>query len=299
VDLSTDLQPDAWHVRADRGQFEQVLVNLAVNARDAMPSGGRLSVSTANVALGEAEARRYPEAAPGDYVRIRVVDTGTGMTPEVLARVFEPFYTTKEQGKGTGLGLSTVYGIVRQSQGFVNVRSAPGAGTTFDVYLPREVAPPVPRAVGRPGAVQPAAGEVVLVVEDEEQVRSLVVSQLLGQGFAVLSAADGREALRIAEQRRERIDVLLSDVVMPRMSGPELARLLARTHPETAIVYMSGYAEEAVLTPGIRGGAASFIAKPFEVGELRAVLQRAVRGAPAAGAGQAGGPNTCDLRHPG
>jgi PAS domain S-box-containing protein len=298
IDLVTDLQPDAWRIRGDRGQIEQVLVNLAVNSRDAMPGGGRLSISTANVTVSESEARRFPEGLPGAFVRLRVSDTGVGMGPEVLARVFEPFYTTKDQGKGTGLGLSTVYGIVRQSQGFVGVASAPGAGATFDVFLPRDPMPPgvetAPRA--RASGAR-GSGQVILVAEDEEQVRSLVVAQLASRGFAVLSAADGREALRISEQRRERIDVLLADVVMPRISGPELAQMMVRKHPETAVVFMSGYAEEAVLRVGSLGPGASFIAKPFDVEDLCELL-RSVLEKP----GEAPGPPeedvSCPPRHP-
>jgi CheY-like chemotaxis protein len=219
------------------------------------------------------------------------------MPPEVLARVFEPFFTTKEPGKGTGLGLSTVYGIVHQSHGFVGVRSAPGAGTTFDVFLPRDtsVQPSETREDGRE-AGREAAGEVVLVAEDEEQVRSLVVSRLAARGYAVLSAADGREALRVAEQRRDRIDVLVADVVMPRMSGPELARQLRRSHPEAAVIFISGYAEEPTFREGVDRDAA-FLSKPFEVDELcqliRAVLDRTERRD-----GPRGGANSCQARHP-
>ncbi|HQR29061.1 MAG TPA: response regulator [Anaeromyxobacteraceae bacterium] len=300
VDLATELQPGCWRIRADRGQLEQVLVNLAVNARDAMPDGGRLSISVANVTLGEREARRHPEGVPGDFVRIRVVDTGHGMTPEVMGRIFEPFFTTKEPGKGTGLGLSTVYGIVRQSRGFVGVTSAPGAGTTFEVYLPRETGEEGPARTHAAGAADAEArGEVVLVVEDAEQVRSLLVSQLTARGFAVLAAADGREALELAERRRERIDALVTDVVMPRVSGPELARRLAPTHPEAVVVYMSGYAEEAVLRAGGAAPAGAFIAKPFEVSDLCALL-RGLLGAEAQAARPPGTPpDPCLSRHPG
>ena len=300
VHLVTNLQPDVWPIRADRGQVEQVLVNLAVNARDAMPAGGRLAVSTSNVRVTEAEARRHSEGAPGDFVRLRVEDTGLGMSQEVLARVFEPFFTTKAQGKGTGLGLSTVYGIVRQSHGFVGVTSAPGAGTTFDVFLPRDTADSLPAAPGQeedPGTL--AAGEVVLVVEDEEQVRSLVVSQLTARGYAVLSAADGREALRVAEGRAEPIDVLLADVVMPRMSGPELARLLQRAHPETVVIFMSGYAEEAVLAQGSPGAGGDFIGKPFAVDALTARIRQLLARKGRTRPGKPGGGATCDFRHPG
>jgi PAS domain S-box-containing protein len=285
IDLVTDLQPDAWRIRGDRGQIEQVLVNLAVNARDAMPAGGRLSISTANVRVSEAEARHFPEGLPGAFVRLRVSDTGVGMEPEVLARAFEPFYTTKDQGKGTGLGLSTVYGIVRQSQGFIGAASAPGAGATFDVFLPRDPKPPGVEVAPRSRtAGARGSGQVILVAEDEEQVRSLVVAQLASRGFAVLSAADGREALRIAEQRRERIDVLLADVVMPRIAGPELAQMIVRKHPETSVVFMSGYAEEAVVRVGSLRPGASFISKPFDVDDLcellRTVLEKPREAAP-------------------
>ncbi|MEY2668995.1 MAG: hypothetical protein RJA59_1633, partial [Pseudomonadota bacterium] len=195
-------------------------------------------------------------------------------TDEVVARVFEPFFTTKDPGKGTGLGLSTVFGIVRQSQGFVGVASAPGAGATFDVFLPRDTSRPVAVPSGSDGVpARVASGEVILVVEDEERVRSLLVSQLAARGYAVLSAADGREGLQIAERREERIDVLLADVVMPRMSGPELARQLRASHPETSVLFMSGYAEEAVLDGGAPGAEGAFIGKPFEIDALEARIR--------------------------
>ncbi|HET8723949.1 MAG TPA: ATP-binding protein [Anaeromyxobacteraceae bacterium] len=300
VDLATDLQPGCWRIRADRGQLEQVLVNLAVNARDAMPAGGRLSISTANVTLGEREARRHPEGVPGDFVRIRVVDTGQGMTSEVLGRIFEPFFTTKEPGKGTGLGLSTVYGIVRQSRGFVSVTSAPGAGTTFEVYLPRDTGAEEPARTppARRGGAE-AHGEVVLVVEDAEQVRSLLVSQLAARGFAVLAAADGREALELAERRREPIDALVTDVVMPRVSGPELARRLALTHPEAVVIYMSGYAEESVLRAGGMAPDGAFVAKPFEVSDLCTLIRDLLRAAPDGARPGGPAPDPCLSRHPG
>jgi CheY-like chemotaxis protein len=275
---------------------EQVLVNLVVNARDAMPGGGRLGISTANVVVTEREAARHAEGRPGEFLRLRVSDTGVGMPPEVLARVFEPFFTTKESGKGTGLGLSTVYGIVHQSRGFVGVKSAPGAGTTFDVFLPRDTALAASDSPEgeRDGAGQ-AAGEVVLVAEDEAQVRSLIVSRLAARGYAVLSAADGREALQVADRRTDRIDVLVADVVMPRLSGPELARLVRRNHPETAVIFISGYAEEPIFREGVDREAA-FLSKPFDVDDLsrliRSVLDRSGRDTPG------GEANSCQPRHP-
>ncbi len=302
VELSVDLQPGAWPVRADRGQLEQVLVNLAVNARDAMPGGGRLAVSTANVTLPEGEARAIIDGVAGEHVRIRVADTGVGMSPELVARVFEPFFTTKEPGKGTGLGLSTVHGIVKQSRGFVGVSSAPGAGTTFDVYLPRDrqPAPRPPEAGGTRSAIA-GAGEVILIVEDEEQVRSLLVAQLSARGYAVLSAADGQEALRVAERRREPIHVLLADVVLPHLSGTDLARRIRRSHPETQVVLMSGHARDAVLA-GEGGGngpgpGPAFLAKPFQHDDLCALLRRLIDRGPDGPPAPPERAGSCDLRH--
>jgi two-component system cell cycle sensor histidine kinase/response regulator CckA len=278
VTLETRLHDGLWRTRVDRGQIEQVIVNLAVNARDAMPSGGTARIETRNVTLDAREARALPEGAPGDYVLIEVADTGTGMDAATLARAFEPFFTTKGPGKGTGLGLAMVYGIVRQSRGFVGLRSAPGRGTVVHVYLPRYEAAgemaPAPRA---PVASGPEVrGGTVLVAEDEEQVRRLLANRLGAEGFRVLTAADGREALEVAGRHPGRIDVLLSDVVMPRLSGPDLARGLRAVHPETAVVFLTGHAEEAVERQGEIGGAAAFFEKPPDLDDLAATLRRLV-----------------------
>ncbi|HTP49761.1 MAG TPA: ATP-binding protein [Anaeromyxobacteraceae bacterium] len=277
IELSTPRGAGLWRVRVDPGQFEQVLVNLAVNARDAMPKGGRLTISTANVVLSEAEARRYAEGAPGPYVRLTVSDTGLGMDEATLPHVFDPFFTTKEQGKGTGLGLSTVYGIVRQSRGFLGVQSEPGRGTTFEIFLPRELAEAEPLPSPVPQVLRSRSGraaETVLVVEDERQVRNLLLSQLSAEGYTVLAAADGREALALAERHGGQIDVLLSDVVMPQMGGPELARVFVERHPETRVVFISGYADEAVARHGELDRAAAFVQKPWQFPELAGVLRR-------------------------
>ena len=277
IELVTLRSEGLWRVKVDPGQLEQVLVNLAVNARDAMPNGGRLCISTANVHLSEAEARRYADGSPGPHVVLTVSDTGVGMDDATVAHIFEPFFTTKEQGKGTGLGLSTVYGIVRQSRGFLGVQSQPGKGTQFEIFLPREMGeveapPPRPAESSRPPSGRP--NETVLVVEDERQVRNLLSSQLSAEGYTVLAAADGREALALGERHAGQIDLLLSDVVMPQMGGPELARAFLARHPETSVVFMSGYADEAVADHGELEQAAAFIQKPWQLPDLAGVLRR-------------------------
>jgi len=276
IELITAHSPGLWRVKVDPGQFEQILVNLAVNARDAMPHGGRLCITTANVVLSDADASRHPDGAPGPHVLLTVSDTGVGMEESTLTHVFEPFFTTKDQGKGTGLGLSTVYGIVRQSRGFVGVQSRPGKGTTFEIFLPRESSPSA-AATATAETARPRSGrptETVLVVEDERQVRNLLSSQLAAEGYTVLAAADGREALFLGESHSGQIDVLLSDVVMPQMGGPELARAFLTRHPETRVVFMSGYADEAVTRHGELEQAAAFVQKPWRLPELAGILRR-------------------------
>jgi signal transduction histidine kinase/ActR/RegA family two-component response regulator len=232
-------------VKADLSQIEQVIMNLAVNARDAMPRGGKLTINTQNVVLDEAYARTHPPAIPGSYVLIVVADTGHGMDEETKARIFEPFFTTKQVGKGTGLGLSTVYGVVKQSGGYIWVDSAPGQGTRFEVFLPQtdETAPAV-RA--KDGSLRcESGGGTVLLAEDEEAVRELAGEFLRAHGYTVISARDGLEALELAEQQHCAIDILVTDVVMPRMRGTELALRLKRARPAMKIVYMSGYLEHS------------------------------------------------------
>ncbi|MBK9516143.1 MAG: response regulator [Anaeromyxobacter sp.] len=269
-----------WLVEVDPGQLEQVLVNLVVNARDAMPAGGTITISTAAVALGEAEARRFVEGAPGEFVRLSVADTGEGMDEPTRARVFEPFFTTKERGRGTGLGLSTVFGIVRQSRGFLGVSSAPGAGTRFDVFLPRDTAAAAAAPAGHDPEAPPArtrsgrSEEVLLVAEDEPQVRALLQRQLAAEGYTVLVAADGREAVALLERHAGRVDLLLTDMVMPNLGGPELARHFRERHPASPVIFMSGYAEPAADGVGPRGADGVFVQKPFAVAELAATVRR-------------------------
>jgi two-component system cell cycle sensor histidine kinase/response regulator CckA len=268
VKLVTLLAEDLGRVRTDPGQMEQVVMNLAVNARDAMPSGGRLTIETANVELDEAYARAHISVPPGRYVMLSVSDTGVGMTQEVKERVFEPFFTTKEKGKGTGLGLSTVYGIVKQSGGNIWVYSEPGKGTTFKIYL-RKVDEPLDELREKVvGEELPRGKETVLVVEDDEKVRKLIVEILRRQGYRVLEASHGDEALLIHEKHDGPIHLILVDVVMPGMSGSELVKRLTSLHPETKIVYMSGYTDNAIVHHGVLARGVNYIQKPFTMDGL-------------------------------
>jgi two-component system cell cycle sensor histidine kinase/response regulator CckA len=257
----TDLR-STGRVQADPGQIEQVLLNLAVNARDAMPGGGRLVVETGDVELEDGELPRHWNIRPGPYVQLTVSDTGSGMGKEVQERVFEPFFTTKEQGKGTGLGLSTVYGIVKQSGGYIDVESEPGQGTTFRVLLPR-VEAPVEQRVARDTAGPVSGSETVLVVEDEAAVRVLIRRVLSRNGYHVLEAESGPAALRVLQRHGEPVDLLLTDVVMPGMSGRELADQLTAARPELHVLYMSGYTDEAIVHHGVLDPGVAFLEKPF------------------------------------
>jgi two-component system, cell cycle sensor histidine kinase and response regulator CckA len=247
-------------VRADPTQIEQVLMNLAVNARDAMPDGGRLAIETANAAMDDDYVRVHAGSAAGRYVCIAVTDTGQGMTREVRTHIFEPFFTTKEPGKGTGLGLSTVYGIVKQSDGFIYVYSEPGHGTTFKIYLPA-----VEGEVERPAEPLPPrrGSETILLVEDEEGLRELIGELLVENGYNVLTAENPTRAIQIAEQHPGPIDLLLTDVVMPQMNGREMAGRVKTLRPDVRVLYMSGYTEDAIAHRGVLDAGVSLISKPF------------------------------------
>jgi len=278
IELVTLLADDLGTVKADAGQIEQVAMNLAVNARDAMQKGGKLTIETANVELDENYARNHVAVKSGPYVMLSVSDTGVGMTPEVRDRVFEPFFTTKEKGKGTGLGLSTVYGIVKQSGGNIWVYSEPGKGTTFKTYLPR-VDEPLEEAGEK--VVQKeltGRGETILVVEDEEKVRQLTVQILTKNGYTVLEASHGDEASHICEQHKGPIHLMVMDVVMPGMNGRQLAKSLEPHHPEMKVLYMSGYTDNAIVHHGILEKGLSFLQKPFTmdglVRKVREVLDK-------------------------
>jgi len=267
VEVRLRLAPSLGRVEADANQLEQVVMNLAVNARDAMPDGGRLTIETADVELDDAYAEQHVGVEPGPYVMLAISDDGCGMDAATRERLFEPFFTTKEGGRGTGLGLATVYGIVKQSGGHIWIYSEPGQGTTFRVYLPRvEGAAPAPRRE----APAPAAGggETVLVVEDQEALRQLLARLLTAAGYRVLTAANGVEALRASAAHDGAVHLVLTDVVMPEMGGLELTASLRARHPGLRVLFMSGYTEEAVARHGVLDPARNFLGKPFTAADL-------------------------------
>ncbi len=278
VELRAVLEPQLARVKADPGQIEQVIMNLAVNARDAMPRGGKLTIETANVELDDAYAREHAIVVPGAYVMLAVSDSGIGMLHETRAHIFEPFFTTKEQGKGTGLGLSTVYGIVKQSGGYIWVYSEPGQGTTFKVYLPRvdgaaEVLPTRPAQAGDyPGS------ETVLLVEDEEGVRALVRRVLERRGYHVLESSSGEEAAAHCQNHKGEIHLLLTDVIMTQINGRELARHLTQVRPDMKVLYISGYAEEAIVHHGVLDPGTAFLQKPFTTETLARKVREVLDG---------------------
>jgi CheY-like chemotaxis protein len=262
VRIVTDLDTSIGAVKADRGQIEQVVLNLATNARDAMPSGGTFTIRTENAELLQDDVSRYPYVQPGPYVHLSISDTGVGMSEEVRTRIFEPFFTTKEKGRGTGLGLATVYGIVKQSGGFIWVDSKAGAGATFDIYLPRlegEVPPEVPDVQTR--GEYPRGTETVLLLEDDDSLRQVTCEFLMASGYNVLQASRGGTAIDLAKQYKGAIPLIISDVVLPEMSGPTAVSKLRKLHPEMKALFVSGYAEVPVAQQLIAEGAA-FLQKP-------------------------------------
>jgi two-component system cell cycle sensor histidine kinase/response regulator CckA len=274
IELQTVPAADLGRTRADAGQIEQVIMNLVVNSKDAMTDGGKLTIQTANANLGGDDFRReYSYIQPGAYVMLSVSDNGHGMDKETQARIFEPFFTTKEKGKGTGLGLSTVYGIIKQSGGYVLVQSEPGHGTTFRIYLPRVEESAEPVGTVRISQPQHGGSETVLLVEDEESVRQLVRETLEAKGYTVLEASNGEAALQIVTHHAEPIDMLITDVVMPGMSGRELSARLCATHPQTKVLYLSGYTEDAIVHEGVLEPGTAFLQKPFTL----QILSRKVR----------------------
>jgi CheY-like chemotaxis protein len=273
IELKTVTSVGLGMVRVDPNQIGQVLLNLVVNARDAMPRGGKLTIETANVDLDDTYARDRDGVEPGQHVMLAVSDTGHGMDRETQTHIFEPFFTTKELGRGTGLGLSTVFGIVRQSGGHLWVYSELGRGATFKVYLPR-VSQEAPKPSLRPEPRVKTGTESILLVEDEEQVRKIVLAVLRRNGYCVLEAAGAKEALRIARNLDYAVDLVLTDVVMPEMSGPELVRRIREVRPMLKALCMSGYTDETVLRHGILEVGMAFLQKPITPD----MLLRKVRG---------------------
>jgi two-component system cell cycle sensor histidine kinase/response regulator CckA len=268
IALSTHLCPELGRIKADPGQLEQIIVNLVVNARDAMPTGGNLTIGTANVDLDQLYADAHPEVRPGRYVALTVSDSGMGMDTATQVRIFEPFFTTKEEGKGTGLGLSTVFGIVKQSNGHITVDSQPGKGTTIKVYLP--ITNERLEIAETQSAVLESriASETVLLVEDEAPVRRLVSRILQACGYRVVEAQDGEEAWRQYQHRNGPIHLMLTDVVMPVTSGPDLARGITALDPQIKVLYMSGYTDSAIMRNGVLDPGVAYIQKPFTPGDL-------------------------------
>ncbi len=266
VELKSVQGESLWHVRADPGQMEMVLMNLVANARDAMPAGGKLTIETINIELDEAYNRRRPYAPPGRYVLLAVSDSGSGMDPETVTRVFEPFFTTKEKGRGTGLGLSTVYGVVKQSNGHIQVYSERGIGTTIKVYLPAAEGPVevLPRNSAE-SAARVIRGETLLLIEDETLVRELAHEILAGQGYHVLDANSGEEAMRICEAHPEPIQLVVTDVIMPGMNGREVYERMAQLRPGLKVLYMSGYTQSAIVHRGVLESGTAFVQKPFTI----------------------------------
>jgi two-component system cell cycle sensor histidine kinase/response regulator CckA len=273
IQLELDVPSDLHPVEADRVQMEQVLMNLAINARDAMPAGGTLRLVVTNTVVTRQFAEKHPPMQPGDFVLIEVSDSGHGMSSEIKAHAFEPFFTTKDPSHGTGLGLSTVYGIVKQSGGYVWIDSEEGAGTTFRVFLPPTTLPPAAVAAPPPPA-EGVLGGTILLAEDEDEVRDLLCDMLTSKGFEVIAAASGAEALELAKAYGDKIDLLLTDIVMPGGTGRELARKLAEVRPETRVLYISGYPEHGARPGSVLEAGAPFLPKPFTREQLLAKMRQ-------------------------
>jgi PAS domain S-box-containing protein len=273
IGLRLEADANLGLVKVDPGQFEQAVMNLVVNARDAMPAGGRLTIETRNAELDEDYNRQHPDAMPGQYVLVAVSDTGHGMDAVTRARIFEPFFTTKEPGRGTGLGLAMVYGFVKQSGGHIEAQSELGRGTTFKVYLPRTDETVSYGRSSQDFVMAPGGTETLLLVEDQDAVRTFARHVLLERGYTVLEARDGEEAFRVAQQCPGPIHLLVTDVVMPRMNGRQLAELLARDRPKLRVLFMSGYADEAITRCGLPEAGAAFLQKPFNTIRLARMVR--------------------------
>jgi two-component system, cell cycle sensor histidine kinase and response regulator CckA len=279
IEVITSLKPGLGKINADPGQIEQVLINLVVNARDAMKDGGKITIETANVELDPAYSDMHIKVTSGPYVMLAVSDTGIGMNPETRTHIFEPFFTTKEVGRGTGLGLSMIYGIVKQSGGNIWVYSELGKGTTFKIYLPRVRAESdqAVTAVKQQDPNWTPATETILLVEDEEMVRKLASEILRDKGYQVLVGENGEEAIRICREHKGQIDVMLTDVVMPAMNGKRLAESVGPIQPNMRVIYMSGYTDEAIVHHGVLDQGTNFIEKPFTAETLTSRIREVLR----------------------
>jgi CheY-like chemotaxis protein len=274
IELKIVLAQDIGRIFVDPGQIDQVIMNLVVNARDAMPTGGKLLIETVAVDLDKTYAEKHPSVKPGKYVLLAVTDTGCGMNTEILNLIFDPFFTTKKEGQGTGLGLSTVYGIVKQFGGYIWVDSEPGQGTTFKIYLPQnetkqEVVSKKCKKVDR----SVDGDKHILLVEDEESLRKLMKSILSRLGFKVTSVADGKEALLLVEEKGLKPDLILTDMVMPNMSGKELVDCLRKNCPDLKVLYMSGYTANAIVHEEVIDHSSPFIQKPFTIDDIKAKIR--------------------------
>ena len=279
IEFQTVLEPELWKVHMDSGQVDQMFINMVVNSRDAMPQGGKLTVEMANVDLDKNYLSEHGiEGAAGHYVMLAISDTGSGMDKETREHIFEPFFTTKEIGKGTGLGLSTVYGIVKQNKGFIWVYSEPGQGTTFKIYLPKVKEGTEPEEKERTPVGDLNGSETVLIVEDDDRVRNLARKILERYGYSVLEAQNGEDALRVSEAHDGSIDLLITDVVMPKMGGKEVAERLQPLYPQIKVIYMSGYTDNAIVHHGVLAPGLNFLEKPFApeglARKVREVLDR-------------------------
>ncbi|MFI5298782.1 MAG: ATP-binding protein [Polyangiales bacterium] len=274
-------QPGLWPVKVDPSQIDQILANLCANARDAVVGVGSANIETGNCTIDADDCAAHSGAVPGDYVRLAVTDDGCGMDEETLAQVFEPFFTTKGVGKGTGLGLATLYGIVKQNRGFIEVRSEPGHGTTFSIYLPRYVAKPEPAEKPVATASVPPGHETILLVEDEPGILKLTKMVLEEAGYRVLAASTPGEAVRLGREYTGEIHLLFTDVVMPEMNGRELAKLLLSVHPRMKCLFMSGYTADIIAQHGVVDESVSFLQKPFNVDALATRVREVLHGEPA------------------
>jgi CheY-like chemotaxis protein len=275
IELVTEMSSDLGVIRGDPGQIEQVILNLAVNARDAMPRGGRLIIETGNVYIDEEHARTQADCVPGPYVMLAVSDSGSGIDEEIKAHIFEPFFTTKEQGKGTGLGLSTVYGIVKQDSGHIRVESEPGAGAIFRIYFPRVGDPPMPKIIPQPRARRRGT-ETILLVEDEAALRRVVGEMLLRLGYTILEASDSLSVEKLVTDYKKPIELLLTDVVMPELGGRDLALRLKTIRREMKVLFMSGYPDDTIVQQGVLEFGAAYLQKPFTPDALASKIREAL-----------------------